>query len=120
VEDVTQQWSGTFGLTYQSGPGLVGNSAEYIVERPCCNGSDYYPLGNYVWEFFDDSFALDGKQTIFYPGNTGSTTAIITMLADDDATQISSPDFYGSSGNQGKYSFWMTDENCAYSGGCTP
>ncbi len=120
VEDVTQQWSGTFGLTYQSGPGLVGNSAEYIVERHCRNGSDYYPLANYVWEFFDDSFALDGKQTIFYPGNTGTTTAIITMLADDDATHISAPDFYGSPGNQGKYSFWMTDENCEYSGGCTP
>ncbi|MGA7633717.1 MAG: hypothetical protein WCB11_23395, partial [Terriglobales bacterium] len=68
VEDITQQWSGTFGLTYQSGPGVIGGSAEYIVERPCCNGDNYYPLGNYVYEFFDYSFAYDGNGTLFFPG----------------------------------------------------
>jgi len=120
VEDVTQQWSGTFGLTYISGPGVVGSSAEYIVERPCCNGSNFYPLGNYVWEFFDDSFAYDVAGTLFYPGNAGATTAIVTMLADDGVTPISYPLFYGTAGNQGRYSIWMTDANCAYSGGCTP
>jgi Peptidase A4 family len=120
VEDVTQQWSGTFGLTYLSGPGLVGSSAEYIVERPCCNGGNYYPLGNYVWEFFDDSFAYDAAGALFYPGNTGPKTAIITMLADDGVTDISYPLFYGTAGNQGRYSIWMTDANCAFSGGCTP
>ena len=120
VEDVTQQWSGTFGMTYKSGPGLVGNSAEYIVERPCCNGSNENPLGNYVWEFFDDSFAYDGAGTLFYPGNTTAKTYIISMLADDGSTVISTPEFYGTAGNQGKYSFWLTDENCAQSGGCTP
>jgi Peptidase A4 family len=120
VEDITQQWSGTFGLTYQSGPGVVGSSAEYIVERPCCNGDNYYPLGNYVYEFFDYSFAYDGKGTLFFPGNTAAATAIVTMLADDDATEISRPFWYGTSGNQGKYSIWMADENCAESGGCTP
>jgi hypothetical protein len=120
VEDVTQAWSGTFGLTYKSGPGLVGSSAEYIVERPCCNGSNEYPLGNYVWEFFDDSFAYDGAGTLFYPGNTGSKTYIITMVADDAKTTISYPVFYGTGGNQGKYSFWLADANCANTGGCTP
>jgi hypothetical protein len=120
VEDITQQWSGTFGLTYQSGPGVVGASAEYIVERPCCNGSNYYPLGNYVYEFFDYSFAYDVAGTLFYPGSASSKTAIITMLADDDATAISRPFWYGTAGNQGKYSIWMADENCAYSGGCAP
>ncbi len=119
VEDVTQQWSGTFGLTYVSGPGVVGSSAEYIVERPCCNGSNFYPLGNYVWEFWDDSFAYDVAGTLFYPGNAGAATAIITMLA-DDGSAISYPVFYGTAGNQGKYSIWLADEGCAYSGGCTP
>jgi Peptidase A4 family len=120
VEDVTQAWSGTFGLGYQTGPGLVGNSAEYIVERPCCNGSNENALGNYVWEFFDDSYAYDGKGTLFFPGNTGSKTYVIDMVADDGSTLISYPVFYGTSGNQGKYSFWMADSGCAYSGGCTP
>jgi hypothetical protein len=119
VEDITQQWSGTFGLTYQSGPGLVGSSAEYIVERPCCNGSNYFPLGNYVYEFFDYSFAYDGAGALFYPGSASAKTAIITMLA-DDGSNISYPFFYGTAGNQGRYSIWMSDEGCAYSGGCTP
>lgn len=93
VEDVTQQWYGTTSISYVSGPGLVGNSAEYIVERPCCNGSNLFPLGNYVWEFFDYSYALDGNGTVFYPGSAAATTAIITMLADDGSTQISTPEF---------------------------
>ncbi|HEY4840495.1 MAG TPA: G1 family glutamic endopeptidase [Terriglobales bacterium] len=122
VEDITQQWSGTFGLTYQSGPGVIGGSAEYIVERPCCNGDNYYPLGNYVYEFFDYSFAYDGNGTLFYPGNTGAATAIITMQADEaaDYQVISYPFWYGTAGNQGRYSIWFADSNCAYSGGCAP
>jgi hypothetical protein len=119
VEDISQQWYGTMGLTYQSGPGLVGNSAEYIVERPCCSSADYFPLANYVYEFFEYSFAYDGNGTIFYPGMTSPATNIISMLADDDSTVISYPYWYGTTGNQGRYSIWMTDTNCAYSGGCT-
>jgi hypothetical protein len=122
VEDITQQWYGTFGMTYVSGPGVVGSSAEYIVERPCCNGNNYYPLGNYIYEFFDYSFAYDGKGTLFYPGSASAATAIITMEADSAASyqDISYPFWYGTAGNQGKYSIWMADENCAYSGGCAP
>ena len=120
VEDITQQWSGTFSLAWQSGPGLVGSSAEYIVERPCCNGGNYFPLGNYIFEFLGYNFAYDGNGTLFFPGNTGSSTAIITMLADDGATDISFPFLYGTGGNAGKYSIFMEDENCAYVGGCTP
>jgi hypothetical protein len=120
VEDITQQWSGTIGLTYQSGPGVVGSSAEYIVERPCCYNGNEYPLGNYVYEFFDDSFAYDVNGTLFYPGSASASTYIITMVADDGSTPISSPVFYGTAGNQGRYSLWLADENCAYSGACTP
>ena len=121
VEDVTQQWSGTFGLTYKTGPGLVGSSAEYIVERPCCNGSgDPLPLNNYVYDFFNYSFAYDGAGTLFYPGNTSASTYIITMCDDACDQDISTPFMYGTSGNQGRYSIFMEDENCAFSGGCTP
>jgi hypothetical protein len=120
VEDITQQWSGTFGLTYVTGPGVVGSSAEYIVERPCCNGSNFFPLGNYIFEFMGYNYAYNGKGTLFYPGNTGLNTAIITMLADDGVTDISIPFLYGTAGGAGRYSIMLEDENCAYSGGCTP
>jgi hypothetical protein len=120
VEDITQQWSGTFGLPYITGPGLVGRSAEYIVERPCCDGDGYpLPLNNYIYEFFDDSFAYDGAGTLFYPGNAGTHTAIFDMVDDKDDQIISEPLWYGTAGNQGKYSIWFTDDGCAYSGGCT-
>ncbi len=120
VEDISQQWGGTFGMTYVTGPGVVGNTAEYIVERPCCNGGNFYPLANYIYEFFNYSFAYDVAGTLFYPGNTGTHTAIFTMYADDGETPISYPFMYGTAGNQGRYSIFMSDENCAYSGGCTP
>jgi hypothetical protein len=118
VEDLTQQWSGTFGLTYKSGPGLVGASAEYIVERPGCGNGCLNALGNYIFEFFNDSFANDGAGTQFYPGSTSSSTYVLTMFADDGSTPISFPFMYGTSGNQGKYSIFIEDENCAYKGGC--
>jgi hypothetical protein len=120
IEDIEQQWFGTFSLSYVSGPPMVGSSAEQIVERPCCNGSNLYPLGNYIFEWFDDAVAYNTSGHQFFPGSSNLHTAVITMLADDNSTPISTPLFYGSSGNQGKYSIWMEDENCAYSGGCTP
>jgi hypothetical protein len=120
VEDITQQWSGTFGLPYIQGPGLVGRSAEYIVERPCCDSAGYpLALNNYIYEFFDYSFAYDGAGTLFYPGNAGAKTAIFNMLDDPEDQVISEPYWYGTAGNQGRYSIWFSDEGCAYSGGCT-
>jgi len=120
IEDITQQWSGTLSMAYQSGPGLVGNSAEYIVERPCCSGSNEYPLANYIFEFMGYNYAYDVAGTLFYPGSTSAATYIITMVNDQDSENISFPLIYGSSGNAGRYSIMMEDENCAYSGGCTP
>jgi hypothetical protein len=122
VEDIQQQWSGTFGMTYVSGPGLIGTSAEYIVERPYgYSGSSlgFYPLANYVFEWFD-AYAYNGAGAQFYPGNPGATTAIFTMYADDGTTPLSTPIAYGTAGSMGKYGIWLENENCSYSGGCTP
>ncbi|MGA2648557.1 MAG: hypothetical protein ABSF15_28070, partial [Candidatus Sulfotelmatobacter sp.] len=93
-------------------------SAEYIVERPGCGNDCLNALGNYIFEFFNDSFAYDGAGTQFYPGSTSSSTYVLTMYADNGATPISFPFMYGTSGNQGKYSIFIEDENCAYKGGC--
>jgi hypothetical protein len=117
VEDITQQWSGTVTLTYVSGPAMVGSSAEYIVERPG-SGGGYLPLNNYIAEFYEESYAYNGANTLFFPGNAGAATAIFTMVADDGATAISAPSSYGTAGNQGRYSFIVADETCAYTGGC--
>jgi hypothetical protein len=120
VEDITQGWGGTLELTWLTGPFLVGGSEEQIVERPCCNG-DGYPLAltNYIYDFFSYSFGYNGKGTQFYAGQQTAATAIITMV-DDGNTQDISRVGQGSQGEQGKYSLWFFDENCAQSGGCTP
>ena len=120
IEDLTQQWYGTFALSWISGPGVVGSSAEWIVERSCCStGSTPYALVNYVDDFFDYSYATNGKGTTFFPGQTTTTTAIITMTDDSGSNDISYPTV-GSTGYQGRYSIWFEDESCAYTGGCTP
>ena len=119
-EDLTQGWSGTFGMTFKSGVGLIGAAAEYITERPCCvtvsGKSYYYPLANYIFDFFDYSFAYDGARTLFYPGSTSASTYNLTMQS-DNGTDISTATA-GTAGYQGKFSIWFEDENCAYSGGC--
>jgi hypothetical protein len=59
IEDMTTLTYGTYGLTYVTGPPLVGNSADYIVEHPCCRGSNLYTLANYVWSFWANSKGVD-------------------------------------------------------------
>lgn len=120
VDDLTQGWYGTTNLTWQSGPGVVGNVAEYIVERPCCYTDNFFPLSNYIYQFFSYSSANDAAGKQFYPGSASASTAIFTMYADDGSTPISQPVYYGTAGNAGKYSIWWEDGNCAYIGGCTP
>jgi len=116
VEDITNQWYGTFGLPYVTGPGVVGSSAEYINERPCCYNGYLYPLANYIFDFFDDSFAYDYAGKLFYPGSTAAATYNIEMLADNGS--VISVATAGTAGFQGDYSIWFEDTGCAYSGGC--
>jgi len=120
VEDITSQWYGTMSLPYVTGPGLVGNTAEWIVERPyCCAENEPLPLANYIYDFFTFSYAEDGADKVFYAGSTASSAFNITMLDDSDTQNISWVDA-GTSGEQGKYSLTFGDEGCANSGGCTP
>jgi hypothetical protein len=120
VEDTTQGWGGSFGLTWVTGPGVIGNSEEQVVERPCCNGSDFYALNHYNYEFFADAQGLDGHGTSFYVGEQSVTTYSLQMYNDAGTQIISEPLEEGSVGTAGKYMLFMSDEGCAYSGGCTP
>lgn len=115
IYDLTQNIYGVENLQATVPPFLVGNSVEFIVERPCCvNGSTLYPLANYVQDYWASSFAFDFSGNVYVPYDQSSNTQIITMLADDNVTAISSvPEI-------GVYQLQFADENCAYSGGCTP
>lgn len=122
VEDFTKQTFGTFSLAYVTGPGLVGSSAEWIVERPCC-ASNGFPLAlaNTIYDFFNYDFADNGAGHVFYAGSTSPTSFNITMLADDGATIIENVNSSsGATGKQGLLPLWFVDDGCAYSGGCTP
>jgi hypothetical protein len=109
-----------YGLTPNGGPGLIGNSAEYIVERPCCVGDHYYPLPNYIWNFWANSWAFnfitydEGKAATYYPGLATPSTLLANMVDDNDDQVISAPTV------EGKYGIFFETENCAVSGTCTP
>ena len=48
------------------------------------------------------------------PGATTTSTLVFTMTDDAEDQQISIPE------QEGKYSMFFWDTNCAYTGGCTP
>ncbi|MGA2335674.1 MAG: G1 family glutamic endopeptidase [Terriglobales bacterium] len=123
VEDTTQGWYGTFVLSWKTGPGLVGSSEEWVVERPCttspCDtGADYAALANYQLDFFELTTGSDGAGDTFYAGAQESTT-LYTMYDDGDHQIISSVE-QGSGGYQGLQSVAFFSSNCTTSGGCTP
>lgn len=127
VIDETLDTGSCYILDWVTGPGLVGSSAEYIVERPSyavCGTSCYFPLANYVndfwayseaWTFAEyDNYVNKGTKTPNFPGSTAATTYLINMINDQDTEVISSATA------EGDFGIVFFDENCAYSGGCTP
>jgi len=115
VDDLTLNIYGLYSLAATTPPYLVGNSAEYIVERPCCSGANFYPLANYVLNFWAGNSATNNNSVSVYPGNLTTSTSYVDMV-DDGATQIIS----APAEVDGKSGLVMEDENCANTGGCTP
>jgi Peptidase A4 family len=113
VEDITQGWYGTFALAYVTGPPLVGSSAQYIVERPCCD-VDGFPLAlaNYISDDFALAVAFDGQGSPFLSGRHNPATAVIDMVDDGDTQVISVVK------QQVPVSLSFESVNCAFSGGC--
>jgi Peptidase A4 family len=118
LDDLTTQTYSTHGISPKPGqPGLIGNSAEYIVEREG-GGSGLYPLANYVQDFWSTSYAFnfyDHDHDIaspFYPGSTSASTVLVNMIDDAGDQVISHPEA------QGKNGIFFQDEHCAEDGGC--
>jgi len=92
-----------------SGGKLVGNSAEWVVERPTVGGS-LATLTNYTQDFFADSFAYTFGSVLYDPGTTSNT---LLDMQDSSGCVISYPTTLGS------YGIWFQDENSArFNGYC--
>lgn len=102
-------------------PTLIGNSAEYVVERPSVSVSDpwnLYPLANYVTNFWGGAFAYrfgaeaNKLPTQQFPGSHNSDTVIVNMLNNAGTETISSATAAG------PYGLVFQDSGCAFMGGC--
>jgi hypothetical protein len=89
------------GFTAPSGTRLVGNSAEWITERPGVNGG-LATLTNYIGDPYWDAYAYTFGGTMYDPGNS---TPVVML--DNSSNPISYPTLLGSHG------FVMQDEGSA-------
>jgi hypothetical protein len=117
IMDNTSRVAAGFDVTAPSNVQLVGNEAEYIVERPSGDSNtpnNYYPLANYVWSFWAYAKSQDFTGAYHYPSDSDSGTIRLSMTDDSGKTIISKPDLIN--GQQ----MFLQDENCALMKGCTP
>jgi hypothetical protein len=93
----------TVNFSAPSGTQLVGNSAEWVVERPGINGS-LATLSNYITDYFSDSYAYNFGYSAVDPGSASSFP--VTML-DNSGNPISYPTILGTN------AIWLQDEGSA-------
>jgi hypothetical protein len=93
----------TINFSAPSGTQLVGNSAEWVVERPGVNGG-LATLANYISDYFSDAYAYNFGYSAVDPGSAGSFP--VTML-DNSGNPISYPTALGVN------AVWMQDEGTA-------
>ncbi len=98
---------------------FIGNSAEWVVERPCCESTGVpYPLVNGISQYFDGGAALDNAGHTLYPGSQASSTQVLTMR-DDTGDQVILEVDAGSAGYEGLHGVQLVTTGCAFTGGCT-
>jgi hypothetical protein len=92
-------------INFSAPPGtqLVGNSAEWVVERPGVGGG-LATLANYISDYFSDAYAYNFGYSAVDPGSAGSFP--VTML-DNNGYAISYPTPLGVN------AIWMQDEGSA-------
>jgi len=91
------------GFTAPSGTRLIGNSAEWVVERPGVGGG-LATLTNYISDYFSDCYAETENYTQYVPGSAGALQ--LTML-DNSNNPISYPTLLGTT------AIWFQDEGSA-------
>lgn len=79
-----------------SGTKLVGNSAEWVVERPTLQNGSYGTLTNYIWEYFSSAMASTIGDTTYAPSS--ASAILYTMYSGSSA--ISYPTILGTSAIQ--------------------
>jgi hypothetical protein len=92
-------------ISFAAPPGtkLVGDSAEWIVERPGVNGG-LSTLANYISDYFSNAYADNFAYSAIGPGSDGSFPVTMT---DDNGNAISYPTPLGAN------AIWMQDEGTA-------
>jgi Peptidase A4 family len=118
ILDQTIKYAAGYSIKAPAGYELVGNEAEYVVERPAGDSNTptkLYPLANYIWSFWAFADSEDFTGTKHYPGGTSSETFQLSMTDDSGGSVISFPTL-----NAGQQNMFVQDENCAFVGGCTP
>ena len=106
IVNINTNTATTLNFGPPAGTSLIGNCAEWIVERPSVNGG-LATLTNYISDVFWASFAWTFNAGFFpnyYPGSPGAT--LYTML-DNNSKPISFPTLLGTSG------IWFYDEGSA-------
>jgi hypothetical protein len=93
----------TLGFTAPAGTKLVGNSAEWVIERPGINGSTSN-LANYVSDYFSNCLASTWSHVSYNPSNA---SALQLTMVDNAGQPISFPTVLGSS------AIWFKDEGSA-------
>jgi hypothetical protein len=103
IENLTTNQYVTLGLIPPSGTSLIGNSAEWIVERPLEQGA-LATLTNYVSDYFSDCYAATFGGKVYTPG---TASAIQVTMVDNSLKPISFPFLLGPT------AIWFEDEGSA-------
>ena len=107
-EDITQGWSVslTFTAAAVGGTQVVGQSAEWIVERPEVGGQ-LATLPDYIGDPWWSTVAVDLGSTWHYPGAAAGSNAINVTMLDNSQNPVSFVDVLG------QYSLWFFPEGSA-------
>ncbi|MGA9528162.1 MAG: hypothetical protein WBS24_08610 [Terriglobales bacterium] len=115
LEDITSGVYGSYSITTS---GIVGHTANWMVERICCTDNEPSALANTTNIAIGDGFAESEAGKFFYPGSQASTTEVLNMT-DDAGDQTIEQVTQGSTGFQGQSGLWFETKNCAAVNGCT-
>jgi len=93
----------SLSIAAPAGTRLVGNSAEWVVERPSVNGR-IATLTNYITDYLSDCLAYTQNGEVLYPGSASATQLI---MLDNNSQTISEPIPLG------PYGLWLEDTGSA-------